>query len=312
MTRRPGALACGFAAALLAAPAAKAWNNQGHMSTGAIAYDVLMRADPAVVRTVVRLAAFLPERRALERGAAGLTGSARDRMIFEYLARWPDDVRRGPFDHPDWHYAVRVVSPGWSLIPYTAGRARQAYVSSLATLEKSAAPLRDRAVAVAWILHLCGDMQQPLHAGNRLSLPDFPGTDRAGTIGYVRTRPGAPPRSLHDAWDSAADLPQPEADGAAALAAELEGPAPPPLGSVAEVRRDPDAAFQAWWRESYALARSVAYVGDALREAPEPARAPVLSRAYLAEARAVAGPRIRLGGVRGAQSLAAALDPKAP
>ncbi len=311
---RAGRVAPGIAlaAALALATPAGAWNNQGHMATGAIAYDILMRGDPAVVRRVLALAAALPQREVLERGVAGLTGTARDRMVFEYLARWPDDIRGGPFDHPEWHYAVHVVSPGWSLIPYTSGRARQAYDIAMAKLENPAVSPRDKAIAVAWVLHLCGDTQQPLHAGNRMAPPNFPKTDRAGTIGYVRNAPGSPPRSLHDAWDSAADFPGDERTGAARIAAKVEGPSPPRLGLVAPLRRDPDAAFRVWWKESYALARSVAYVGDALKESPTPAAAPVLSRAYQDRARAVAEPRIRLGGERAAVSLAAALDPRAP
>ena len=296
---------------VLASPA-EAWNNQGHMATGATAYDILTRADPAVVRRVLALAAALPQRQALERGVVGLSGPARDRMVFAYLARWPDDVRNGPLDHPDWHYAVHVVSPGWSLIPYTAGRARQAYDASMATLERPAASDRDKAIAVAWVLHLSGDTQQPLHAGNRMALPAFPKSDRAGTIGYVRNAPGSPPRSLHDAWDSAADVPGDERTGATRIAAKVEGAGPSTLGSVSALRRDPDRAFRTWWMESYLLAQTVAYVGDGLRESPTSSNAPVLSRDYQDRARRVAESRIRLGGLRGAASLAAALDPRAP
>lgn len=281
------------------------------MATGAIAYDILMRDDPAVVRRVLALVAALPQQQVLDRGVSGLSGPARNRMVFAYLARWPDDVRNGPLDHPDWHYAVHVVSPGWSLIPYTAGRARQAYDASMATLKRPEASARDQAIAVAWVLHLCGDMQQPLHAGNRMSLPAFPKSDRAGTIGYVRNAPGSPPRSLHDAWDSAADMPGDEKAGAIRIAAKVEIAGSAAMGSVAALRRDPDHAFGAWWKESYALAQSVAYVGDGLKESPSPSNAPVLSRDYQDRARRVAEPRIGLGGLRGAASLTAALDPRA-
>jgi hypothetical protein len=304
-------VAASLATTLAAATPALAWNNQGHMATGAIAYDALMRADPAVVQKVLALTAALPQRQRMDAAIAGLTGPARDRAVFEYLARWPDDIRRGPLDRPDWHYAVHIVSPGWTLIPYTAGKARQAYDGAMATLEDPRASARDKAIAIAWVMHLAGDTQQPLHAGNRLAFPDFPKSDRAGTIGYVRTAPGAPPRSLHDAWDGAADLPGADKPAADALTAKLEQRGLPPLGPVGPLRHGYDAAFRSWWRESYHLAVSVAYTGDALKEAPTPAKAPVLSQAYVDRARGLAEPRIRLGGLRAAASLAASLDPNA-
>ena len=305
-------VALSLAVALVVASPAAAWNNQGHMATGAVAYDALMRDDPAVVGQVLALTAALPQRERLDAAIAGLSGPARDRAVFEYLARWPDDIRGGPLDHPSWHYAVHIVSPGWTLIPFTAGRARQAYDQSMTTLEDTHASDRDKAIAIGWVMHLAGDIQQPLHAGNRLALPYFPKSDRAGTIGYVRTAPGARAWELHEAWDSAADLPLPDKAGADALAAQLEQGGLPSITPVSPLRSDPDAAFRQWWRESYDLAATVAYTGDALKETPTPADAPVLSAAYVERARAVADVRIRLGGLRIATSLAAALDPHEP
>ncbi len=176
----------------------------------------------------------------------------------------------------------------------------------MATLQDRRASRRDRVVAIAWIMHIGGDMQQPLHAGNRLAFPTFPKSDQAGTIGWVRTAPNAAPRSLHDSWDGAADPPGLEASAAAELATKLEGGGLH-LPSSGSFRQGYDAAFQEWWRESYGLAKSMAYTGDALRETPAPADAPVLSPAYQAAARRLAETRIRLGGLRIAASLAAAV-----
>ena len=292
--------ALGSALALLAASPAFAWNNQGHMATGALAYDALMRIDPGAVRRIVEIESANPDPRWTV-ALSGLKGSARDRVLFMEMARWPDDIRGGPLDHPDWHYAVHVVTPGWSLIPYTAGRSRQAFDDAVKTVEDPHASARDKAVALCWVMHLAGDMHQPLHAGHWLS-GRFPKTDRAGTIGYVRTAPGAPPRSLHDAWDSAADLSGPELPAAARIAAGLE-----------EVRfrpyRDPslrtgyDAAMMSWTLESRSLAATDGYVGDALKETPSPAAAPLLSPTYQARARAVANARLRMAGLRTAALL---------
>ena len=188
------------------------------------------------------------------------------------------------------------------LIPYTAGRSRQAFDAAVKTVEDPAASRRDKAVALCWVMHLTGDMHQPLHAGHWLSAR-FPKSDRAGTIGYVRTAAGARPRSLHDAWDSAADLPGPELPAAARIAGGVEDARFRPYRDPALKTRY-DAAMMSWTLESRSLAATDGYVGDALKETPSPADAPVLSAAYQARARAVANARLRMAGLR----LAALLD----
>jgi hypothetical protein len=300
-------LALATASSLLSASPAWSWNNQGHMATGAIVYDVLARSDPGALSYILAFAKFLPQRDRMDAALQGLAGSAHDRVLFEYLARWPDDVRGGPFDHPDWHYAVQVVTLRWGPLRFTVGKARQAYDASMATLQDPRASLRDKAIATAWIIHIVGDIHQPLHTATRLVAPDFAMTDRAGTSGFVRLEAGGEARTLHDAWDSAADLPGPEAAAADALAARLEEGGVISPAAVASSSGDYDALFREWWRESYALALSSTYAGEGRKEAPRPKDARLLSQAYQARARRIAEGRIRLSGWRAAASLVTAL-----
>ena len=277
------------------------------MATGAIVYDVLARSDPRTLSAILAFVKFLPQRDRMNAALQGLSGSAYDRVVFEYLARWPDDVRGGPFDHPDWHYAVQVISLQWAPVHFTVGQARQAYDASMAVLENPRSSPRDRAIAAAWVVHLVGDIHQPLHTATRLVLPRFAMTDRTGTSGFVRLTPGGAPRTLHDAWDSAADLPGAEASAVEALVGRLEARELILPAALTRWSGDTDTQFRQWWRESYALALSSAYAGDGRKEAAKPDDAPLLSQAYQDNARRIAERRIRLSGWRAAESLMMAL-----
>lgn len=303
----PALFALVTALSLLGASPALCWNNQGHMATGAIAYDVLARSDPRTLNSILDFAKFLPQRERMDAALQGLAGSAYDRGVLEYLARWPDDVRGGPYDHPDWHYAVQVISLQWAPLHFTVGRARQAYDASMAALGNARTSPRDKAIAAAWILHIVGDIHQPLHTATRLVLPNFAMTDRTGVSGFVRLAPDGPARTLHDAWDGAADLPGPEAYAAETLARRLEGREVMSPVAVTRWSDDYDARFREWWRESYVLAVSSAYAGDGRKEASRPEDARLLSETYQARARHIAERRIRLSGWRAAESLMTAL-----
>lgn len=279
---------------------AAAWSDQGHMATGDIAYDTLKAERPEAVAAILAIMSRHPDRAKFEARLAGLSGVARERRMFALMARWPDDARNGPFDRPKWHYSLRLVTPwGWAL-PITVGGASKAYRQNLALASDVHAPAEQRAVALCWVMHIVGDMHQPLHAGHWLSAR-FPKSDRGGTIAWVKTAPGAAPIDLHETWDRAADRPLPVEAGADALAAAAKA-AHPRAAAPAEPAA-PGAAFRSWARQSRALARSVAYLHGRLLTGRSPAEAPVMSKAYLEGAKGVAETRIASAGYRLADQL---------
>ena len=250
------------AAALVAAGPAAAWDNQGHMATGAIAYDAIARSRPDLVRAVVAIMAAHPDRARFERELGAAQGPARDRLLFEYMARWPDDVRRTPYDRPAWHYAVRIVSPPGALLTFHNGRAEEAYLRELAVARDPRAAPAERAVALCWVMHLVGDMHQPLHAGHWMSLR-FPATDRAGTIAWVRAAPGAKPDELHLFWDRAGDQPGGDPVGRRQRLRPSPRRARPPRRDPRPSPPPPARAFDAWAASSRKLA-----LDDGLRRRP--------------------------------------------
>jgi hypothetical protein len=285
---------------LIPAPAL-AWNDQGHMATGDIAYDSLSVRDPKAVAAIVAIMQSHPDHAAFERQLAGLTGKARERRLFALMARWPDDTRGSPRDRPEWHYAVKVVSPWRFVLPITAGGANRAFREQLAIARDPKAPRAERAVALCWIMHLVGDQHQPLHAGHWMSWK-FPKTDRAGTLAYVRWAPGGPSVDLHEFWDGVPNRPGGREAGSEALAASVEAAHPRP--AAGGLGPDPYKAFQGWERESWGLAKTVAYQDGALATGKTRAEAPVLPEGYWARARALADLRVATASYRLAEVLA--------
>jgi hypothetical protein len=292
-----------FAALLLLGANApvRAWGTQGHMASGAIAYDILIKQDSAAIDAVAALMARHPDRARNDSKLGDLTGADRMRRLFEVAARWPDDIRATGWNHTHWHHQLRVVS-GWTWVTLRVGEADGAFAHNLRIVRDAKADPGKRAIALCWVIHIAADMHQPLHAGHRMDAR-FPITDKAGTIGWVRRADGAAPETFHHFWDTAADRAASEADGADAIARAAEAS----LSLDAPLSRDTDfeRQYRLWVRESERIAADVAYRGSGLEEARHRADAPVLAPDYAATAKTVSEQRLGQAGARIAAILAA-------
>jgi hypothetical protein len=161
------------AALLLAAGPALAWSQTGHRVTGEIAE--------------VHLG---PKARA---GLKEILGS-------ESLAEastWPDFMRSSP--EPFWqkeagpfHYVTVPDGKRYEEVgPPPQGDALTALKRFSAVVRDSRQPLHERQKALRFIVHIVGDLSQPLHVGN--------GTDRGGND--VKVSFFGAPTNLHAVWD---------------------------------------------------------------------------------------------------------------
>jgi hypothetical protein len=293
-------------AALQASPA-NAWTRPGHMVTAVIAYDVLRARDPKLVDRIVEIASHHPDTGAFEVAAGRSTGEERARRVFLEMARWPDDARGGAMDHPTWHYAQQAVAdprdppptrPGEGL----DGNALEAFALNARVAGDPHAAAAERAVALCWVLHLMGDIHQPLHTAQQFS-GRFPKGDRGGGLQYVIDPQTGAPISLHWFWDDSVNRlgdAEPATTRARTLEARMPRASFPELASPAT----PDQ-FPAWRAESYALAGPVVYRDVAAGASAAEAKA--LGPAYVAAATAAAERRVTLAGYRLADVLAGIL-----
>jgi len=280
--------AAGVALVLLAAaPLVFAWGPQGHRTIGAIA-DRLLTPE-----THAQLLEILADDR-------DKFGNPSGRTTLEAVSVWADEVRGTSADRPAWHYDdIPICGPRDKARYCPDGQCNSEQLKRLtAVLGDSRTPARERAEALKWIVHLLGDLHQPLHAANNA---DLGGNRVAVALAGVHTRGRD---TLHKAWDN--DLvqlvlhardhqrPPPEIDPLASEAAHLE-------------REVGQGTPDSWARESNNLARNVAYHYPGFACNSVPSGIVVLDAEYLDDAELVVRERLLLAGARLATLLNSAL-----
>ena len=261
------------------APQAFAWGPQGHRTIGAIADRLLTPEAHAVVAQLL---------------ASDLNrfGNASGRSTLESISVWADEIRGTAQDHPRWHYDDVPVCG--------AAPSRQTYCPrgdcNSAQLERLIAVLGDRKAdpfarnqALKWVVHLLGDLHQPLHAADN---GDAGGNRVAVALAGVHTHGR---ENLHRAWDG--ELVR------LTLGTRGHQQAPGDIDSLAlEARSLAATAGQgapaSWASESNNLARNVAYQYPGFECGRVPPDIVVLDRAYQDEAESIVRERLLLAGGR--------------
>lgn len=284
--RRVCVVACAGAFALTAS-LANAWGPEGHAIVGDIAQAHL---DPAAAAEVASL--------------LQLEGESR----LDQISSWADGNRK---DYPDtgpWHYVDTPLDASG----YDASRDCAQGICVVEKIDQYTQVLADRTatpqarlLALKWVVHLVGDIHQPLHAEDN--------NDKGGNT--VQAQFFGRGTNLHSLWDGgvlrhALDLhpgPNYTFDHAAVQgdATNLDASISPaqraawaPAGGLAQI----GAAAVSWANESHRLAQTVAYTdidnpsGDAW------------SQRYQAKAWPVIQTRLQQAGVRLADVINEALS----
>ncbi|MCY7375479.1 MAG: S1/P1 nuclease [Pyrinomonadaceae bacterium] len=194
---------------------ASAWDDTGHKLTTYIAWEQM---SPAARERAIKILLSAPEDSDLSvfylqdsRSAA-----AKQRELFMIASTWADIVRDKDFKNRyakyhkgDWHYADtfwRVTDGKVDVIKDFAepkGKAVEQLFAFDKLLRDAAASDADKAVALAWILHLGGDIHQPLHTSARVT-EDDPKGDQGGNRFSLAPKDatGDARLNLHWFWDS--------------------------------------------------------------------------------------------------------------
>jgi hypothetical protein len=175
---------------------------------------------------------------------------------------------------------------------------------------------QQRAVDLAWILHLVGDMHQPCHAVAYFS-KEFPAGDDSAGLFYIRPRENEPPTALHKVWDGL--FGHRDEPTTSIIAAADSITSDPKLSRNALRRELARKTVKEWMDESREIARTQVYLLDT----PSPLRGvhkmrvqemeakhqpiPVLPDGYVARAKKVARQREALAADRLADYLSTAL-----
>lgn len=200
---------------VLAALPAFAWDDVGHKITAYIAWQ---RMTPAARENVIRILRAAPEDAQLSpfyMNYGPEPEEVRKREFFELVATWADIVRDRAFEnryrkyhHSNWHYSDFF----WRQIdgkvvlqeaPEEGGQAIVKLAEFDKLLRDPNAPNSDKAVAIAWFMHLAGDIHQPLHTSARITDTE-PKGDQGGNLFHL-TPVGTPRETqvnIHWFWDS--------------------------------------------------------------------------------------------------------------
>ena len=292
-------------ALVLTAGNAWAWGPAGHMAIAIIAYQQL---PPDIQQRCVAILQAHPNIEKWKEKSAGDSPADAAMYTFAKAATWPDEIRRGnsPYDHPGWHYIdYPLEPPNYPFIPGLAPEDNIIFGLSASekTVRDPAATPEQRAAALSWIIHLVGDIHQPLHAAELVtSTYPLPEGDRGGNKFYVSV--GGNSINLHAFWDRLPGQfysPPFAANAAGKLERDFPRSALPELAK-------PGGAVQ-WSLESRALAIDKAYLrGKLIGTADPKILPPPLPPDYLKESKEIADRRLALAGYRLADLLVQVLS----
>jgi hypothetical protein len=230
---------------ILAVPQhARAWGGDGHRTVAAIAIKLLPPAKAAALERLL-------QRSDVRRG-------------FIDAASYPDEVIRRQ-DHAGhfspWHYVNwRVDAADYDSSFCGSDCIIQELPQQIEGLRNP--DLQKKALALSWVIHLIGDLHQPLHIADRFV--DDRHDDRGGTLFKVRYRNrstcsgGASEESarveLHSVWDTCAVV---EIESGAEPAEFADALRP----GVTTYRGHPAATgdLMSWAKESHDLAATLVY-----------------------------------------------------
>jgi hypothetical protein len=266
--------------AILSMQGAFAWDSVGHRLSAAIASNYLSDNSKTELLKILQQHPRY-QQDFLDQMPASITrGSEEDRFVWllGQAAFWPDITRGLPeatrklYNRANWHYIDGAWLRGQAQVqgntyigvaPFsditeknTQDIRAEANVDNVMValdynttlLANSQASFPQRAVALCWVLHLIGDIHQPLHVGSLYSANRFSSGDRGGN--GIETDG----RNLHSRWDRALS-----SEG---VNANLEIILRQHSTTLERMARQNDEDWSLWMQESRALLLNTVYTEE--------------------------------------------------
>jgi hypothetical protein len=289
--------------------AALAWDDTGHMVVAYIAYSKLTPAAKARVDKLLIPPPVPPGVKYPDRGFVFYCNRNYDPVM---IANWMDDLRDNSLSDPlkPWHFInFNPIFDGIPAQPIKPDKENvlervkwcAMMIDKGKNFEKTPSKSDDKASAefLGYLIHLVGDLHQPLHCTTRYS-PSHPNGDAGGNLFPINT-PHA--KNLHSFWDAAGGL------------FGFDKVARPPEGDVADTHKKisqyatmvmkafPASPAQEWqvmipeqWvKESNDAARNIGFMN--IVEGGEP------TKEYINNAQRQAAKRLAFAGYRLAELL---------
>eukprot|EP00656_Telonema_subtile_P013468 TRINITY_DN16842_c0_g1_i2.p1 TRINITY_DN16842_c0_g1~~TRINITY_DN16842_c0_g1_i2.p1 ORF type:complete len:301 (+),score=43.23 TRINITY_DN16842_c0_g1_i2:198-1100(+) len=173
---------------------ASAFWDQGHMAVSQLAFNEL---EPGARARYQELLMLSPLPRLYPKSSTPL-----------WVGAWMDDIKRDTYSYSAWHYLDKPVyaddfSGARVEPPLPEENIVWGINSTMSDLRDAGKTEFEKAIALRILIHLMGDLHQPLHNAGRFSAA-FPTGDRGGNDIFVQY--GTSPTKLHAFWDSGAGL----------------------------------------------------------------------------------------------------------
>ncbi|HET8964805.1 MAG TPA: S1/P1 nuclease [Candidatus Acidoferrum sp.] len=292
---------------------ASAWNDRGHMSVGYVAYKRLNLATRNRVNALLKLNPKYNDWAAkVEQQMPNASPDDKNLMIFMLATTWADEIKRDhaykqdgtqggnrPDGSPDpgrntgyddllmhkyWHFIDTPFSTAGTPLPPIPTPNAQERIALFRNVLASSSPDELKSYDLVWLLHIVGDIHQPLHASTRVSQPD-PDGDAGGNL----VKLDCAKCELHFFWD---DLLGTQNDLKTVVKGARKLPKPP--GALVAKTDEKD-----WIAESFQEAQQVVYAPPV-----GPGNGPyTLTIEYKKSAGKLAKQRVALAGARLAKLL---------
>jgi hypothetical protein len=303
------------AAIVVSSAPAIAWDGFGHMEVAAVAWDSMT---PKAKARAIELIKLNPDYN--EWTGPGASGGTTEKSIFMHAATWPDLIKSDKNYHNDgasngdvppstpaasqnigytdharhkyWHFIDNPFSTdGTSVKPPKTPNA-QTQIATFRQALPNGSPASDniKSYDLVWLLHLVGDVHQPLHATSRFT-HSLGGTDDGGNDVKIHCPSDVPCLSaseLHGFWDELLGPNETTPAKVTAAAATLPK-ADPSDASISDEK--------AWIQESFQIAKSDVYKSPVVDE-PSKGNLSSISQDYESNAKNIAHQRIALAGAR--------------
>jgi len=296
---------------------ATGWSAGGHRVVADLAYDLLEPAERTHVVAILRKHKDFDKhfKKPMATQLPGANAADEERWIFLQASIWPDLIGSSP-----WHYVnfplflseademalKNEIKPNLnSELPKSLSKKKMKDLNCIQAVKLSLRKLNDahtedaeKAIYYCWLMHLVGDIHQPLHSTSLVSRARFNQNegDRGGN--GVKTKQEG---SLHSYWDSRFGRGQHLDDIRERTKKIADNAGAVKAGESARSKLNPND----WVSESHHLAKTVVYTKEILNAVSAgeltpnaPLKKIDLSDAYRKQAHEIADRRVAEAGYR--------------
>jgi hypothetical protein len=300
-----------FIVLICGATSAAAWDDTGHKVSAEIAWRQMT---PAARERAIAVLMNAPENSGILNLMPNDTRSlaARQEQMFYTMATWADllrdskyfPIRNKEYHHGTWHYLDAFWREQNGKIEFLTemNSNEKNAVERLFAFEKTLSDVNaaaaDKAVALAWILHLAGDIHQPLHCSARVTTEEPKGDQGGNLFLLTPAEPKEKRENLHWYWDSilSRSVPRVNDEPDSIYIAKLADKLMKKYAAKDFAAKIKPSKYDEWHKEGIALATTEVYP-------PTLKRGEMPSEKYRQRAQEIAEEKLSLAGYRIAELL---------